>query len=313
MNELQEIRQSNIQAPKVNKFLMQEWINFLDVKPKTAQTYTRNIRPFVSFLRERGIVAPQREDVISYREELKADGKKPATIQAYITAVKLFFQWTETEGRYPNIAKKIKGAKLRSEHKKDPLTVGQVNRVLNAIDRKTNVGKRDYAILTLMITAGLRTIEVIRANVEDLRTVSGYTALFLQGKGRDDKSEHIKVTVEVEEAIREYLTTRGSTQDNSPLFASEANRNKGDRLTTRSVSRIVKEAFKAVNLDSNRLTAHSLRHTTATLNLINGGTVEETQQLLRHSNINTTMIYNHALSRAQNNSEARIAHAIFRA
>ena len=64
-------------------------------------------------------------------------------------------------------------------------------------------------------------------------------------------------------------------------------------------------------LESDRLTAHSLRHTAATLNLLNGGTVEETQQLLDHKNINTTLIYSHALERAKNNSEQRIAKAIF--
>jgi integrase/recombinase XerC len=81
-------------------------------------------------------------------------------------------------------------------------------------------------------------------------------------------------------------------------------------MTTRSISRIVKENMAGADLISDRLTAHSLRHTTATLNLLNGGTPEETRQLLRHANINTTMIYRHALERANNNSESRIVKAI---
>ena len=82
-------------------------------------------------------------------------------------------------------------------------------------------------------------------------------------------------------------------------------------MTTRSISRIVKQRLEGVGLTSDRLTAHSLRHTAATLNLLNGATIEETQQLLGHSNINTTLIYAHALERAANNSENRIAGAIF--
>lgn len=82
-------------------------------------------------------------------------------------------------------------------------------------------------------------------------------------------------------------------------------------MTTRSVSRVAKESFIAVGLDSDRLTGHSLRHTAATLNLLNGGSLEETCQLLGHTNINTTRIYAHALERANNNSEARISKAIF--
>ena len=82
-------------------------------------------------------------------------------------------------------------------------------------------------------------------------------------------------------------------------------------MTTRSISRIVKTALVSAGLDSDRLTAHSLRHTTATQNLLNGASLEETQQLLDHSRISTTMIYAHALDRARNNSEERIARALF--
>lgn len=82
-------------------------------------------------------------------------------------------------------------------------------------------------------------------------------------------------------------------------------------MTTRSVSRIAKQHMVDVGLNSERLTGHSLRHTAATLNLLNGATLEETKQLLGHSNINTTMIYAHALERSKNNSEKRIAKAIF--
>ena len=82
-------------------------------------------------------------------------------------------------------------------------------------------------------------------------------------------------------------------------------------MTTRSISRIAKNSLISADLNRERLTAHSLRHTTATLNLMNGATLEETQQLLRHSNINTTLIYVHSLERAKNESENRIANVLF--
>jgi integrase/recombinase XerC len=82
-------------------------------------------------------------------------------------------------------------------------------------------------------------------------------------------------------------------------------------LYTESISRIIKTHFRNVGMNSDRLTAHSLRHTAATLNLLNGGTLEETRQMMRHTSINTTMIYNHAIERAKNNSEKRTAFAIF--
>lgn len=73
----------------------------------------------------------------------------------------------------------------------------------------------------------------------------------------------------------------------------------------------MKTRLKQSGFNSERLTAHSLRHTAGTLNLLNGGTLEETQQLLRHNNINTTMIYLHHLEQANNQSEERITNSIF--
>ena len=290
--------------------LFSRWISFVDAKPKTVETYTRAIKQFMYYIADNGITNPQRADIIAYRDSLK-ETHKPSTVQTYLIAVKQFFRWTEQEGLYPNIADHVKGAKLESGFKKDYLTSKQVGKLLTTIDRSTLKGKRDYAILALMVTTGLRTIEVSRANIEDLRTVGDFQALFVQGKGKEERTDYVKVEGPVEDAIRAYLTARGKAEGKDPLFTSIAHRNAGERMTTRSISRIAKENMIEADLNSDRLTAHSLRHTTATLNLLNGGTPEETRQLLRHSNINTTLIYSHALERAKNNSEARVAKAIF--
>jgi integrase/recombinase XerC len=287
------------------------WESFIEGSPQTVQTYSRAVRQFLRYLQEREISQPTKDDVKAFREELRATGHKPTTVQNYIMAVKQFFKWTAEAGLYPNIAEHVKGAKLDTEHKKDALTPRQIQAILAGIDRETLQGKRDFAIVALMTTAGLRAIEVVRANIEDMRTVADFTALYLQGKGHEEKSQYVKLAPQVEDAIRDYLQARGRAGESDPLFVPAGNKNAGGRLTTRSVSRIVKDHMRAAGLDSSRLTAHSLRHTCATLNLLNGGSVEETQQLLRHRNINTTLIYSHALERAQNNSETRIAAAIF--
>lgn len=290
--------------------LFSRWISFLDAKDKTVETYTRSIRQFMNYLQTNGITQPTRDDVISYRDSLREE-HKATTVQSYLMAVKQFFRWTDQEGIYPNIADHVKGAKIETGFKKDYLTSKQVGKLLGKVDCTTLKGLRDYAIIALMVTTGMRAIEVERANIEDMRTVADFVALFIQGKGRDEKTEYVKVEPPVEDAIRAYLKARGKTEGKDPLFASIANRNDGERMTTRSISRIVKESMIEADLNSDRLTAHSLRHTAATLNLLNGGTPEETRQLLRHANINTTLIYSHALERAKNESEARVAKAIF--
>lgn len=291
--------------------MLEDFRNYLDVKPATVRNYTKSINIFLQFLYNKGISAPIRDDVIQFREQLKLEGKKASTIQNYIIGVRQFFKYLEGKGYYKDIAKDVKGVKVSNKHKKDYLTAEQVNHVLDRMERDSATGKRNYAIFVLMVTSGLRTIEVSRANIEDMNTVGSSAVLYIQGKGRDDKAEYVKVASTVKRAIRDYLATRNDVEAGAPLFASHSNNSKGNHLSTRSISGIIKTALRNADLDSDRLTAHSLRHTTATLNLLAGGSLEETQQTLRHQNIATTMIYNHALERAANNSEERVAGAIF--
>ena len=95
-------------------------------------------------------------------------------------------------------------------------------------------------------------------------------------------------------------------KDSSPLFISHSDRNYGERLTTRSISRIVKDRLQASGLDDRRLTAHSLRHTAVTFSLIGGASIQEAQTLARHSDINTTLIYAHNLERIAKAPELKI-------
>lgn len=312
MGELIRVEAGAVQAQRIlSEELSLSFTAFIDAKPKTAETYKRALRQMFSYFRENGITQPQREDIISYRESLRASGHKPTTIQNYITATRLFFQWTAQEHIYPNIAEHVKGAKLDREHKKDYLTSRQVKTLLNDIDRSTPQGIRDYAIIALMITGGLRTVEVARADMADLRALGDDTVLYIQGKGRDEKTEYIKLSAPVEAAIRDYLKLRGDAEPSAPLFASMSNNSKGERMTTRSISRIAKDSMIEAGYNSERLTAHSLRHTAVTLSLLAGKELEEVQQFARHANIATTLIYSHALDKAKNGCSEAISQAIF--
>ena len=290
--------------------LFDRFLAYLDTAPKTVETYTRALRQLFNYFYLNGIRKPQREDLIAFREELKASGHKPTTVQNYITAARIFFGWTAQEGLYPNIADHLKGAKLDREHKKDYLTSGQVKEILASVDTSTEQGLRDYAVLFLMVTGGLRTIEVSRANIEDIRNAGDNTVLYVQGKGREEKSEYIKLSAPAEKAIRAYLKARGEKDGKAPLFSSTSNNNRGERLTTRTVSGIVKSRLQKAGYDSERLTAHSLRHTAVTLSLLAGRDIAEVQQFARHANIATTMIYNHALDKAKNGCSEAITAAI---
>lgn len=297
-------------AQIITNDLFTRFIDYLDASPKTIETYSRAIKQFMRYINEKGIARPAREDVIAFREDLR-EAHKPSTVQNYITAVRLFFQWTEQEGLYPNIAQHVKGAALTKEHKKDYLTSGQVKQILKGIDRATPQGRRDYAIFALMVTGGLRDIEINRANIEDLRTLGDSTVLYIQGKGRQERAEYVKVPAPVEKAIRDSLRDREDAQAGDPLFISMSNNSTGGRISTRSISGIVKRCMINAGYNSDRLTAHSLRHTAVTLSLLGGNSLQEVQQFARHSNISTTQIYAHNLERAKNKCENTIAKAIF--
>lgn len=301
----------NLECQEVGAELFNRFIAYLDATPKTIETYTKALRQLFRYLSLNGIRQPQREDIIAYREDLRASGHKPTTIQNYINAAKLFFRWTGQEGLYPDIASHLKGAKLDREHKKDYLTSGQIKEILASIERNSLQGLRDYAILVLMVTGGLRDIEVSRADIGDLRAVGENTVLYVQGKGKQEKTEYVKISFPVEKAIRAYLKAKGAAGEDEPLFTSLSNNSKGKRLSTRSISGIVKNRFQQAGYNSERLTAHSLRHTAVTLSLLAGKDITEVQQFARHANITTTMIYNHSLDKAKNSCSEAITQAIF--
>ena len=291
--------------------LFQQFIIFIDATPNTVRTYRGSLKQWFLYLRQNQIGHPDSETVRQYRQELQNSGKKPTTVKNYIIAVKRFFEWTEEAGFYPNIAKYIKSGHLSKNFKKDYLTSSQAKKILDEIDRSTLKGKRDYAMLVTMLTMGLRTIEITRANIEDIRTKGNTTVLYVQGKGHDEKDDLIRMPQHVESAIRDYLSVRQTKDLSEPLFISTSNHNANGRMTTRSIRRIVKTAFIAAGFDSPRLTAHSTRHTAATLSLLNGATLQQTQELLRHRNIGTTEIYAHNIDATTNPAANDVEAAIF--
>lgn len=311
MTEALQVRSSELAArQQLTAEIYNDYINFLDTSEKTAQTYTRAIRQFFKYCNERGIDRPERADVLAFRDSLKATGHKATTIQSYITAVRLFFQWTSTAGLYPDIAQHVKGQKITRSHKKDALTSTQIKAVLAGIERETVQGKRDFAMLFLMTTGGLRTVEINRANIEDLRPLGDDMVLYVQGKGHTQKDDFVKVPAPVEKAIRDYLRERGEHDPAAPLFASLSRNSYGQRMTTRSVSGVVKKHLQAAGYDSDRLTAHSLRHTAVTLALLDGQELAQVKEFARHADISTTMIYNHAIDKAKNSCGESVLNAI---
>ncbi|HOI25045.1 MAG TPA: tyrosine-type recombinase/integrase [Caldisericia bacterium] len=288
--------------------LILRFISALDLKETSKYTYQRELKPFSEWVVKNRVKQPIRDDILQYKAFLEKQGLSPLTISSYIVVVRRFFEWMESEKIYPNIARGVKGMKRNRGFRKDPLTLNQIQKLLQHMERESYQGLRDFAIINLLIRTGLRTIELVRSNVGDIRQESGQSVLWVQGKGRDSKDEFVVLTDQTLLPIQEYLKKCRSKRlrETDPLFSSISDRNSGMRLTTRSISRIVKDNLRRIGIDNLRLTAHSLRHTAITLALQGGASLQEAQALGRHANINTTMIYAHNINRVSNAPEHKI-------
>lgn len=275
----------------------------LDVKDRTRETYGKALKHFMSWIQDQGVIRPRREDILAYRAALVEEGKSSYTVNAYITAVRRFFSYLEAEGIYPNIAKGVKGPKKPKGFNKEALTAAQARRLLDIIAEDGIRSLRDYAVINLMLRTGLRDIEVVRADVGDIGQEAGELVLRVHGKGRDSKDNFVLLTPETYGPVADYLAARGNPGKEEALFVAHGNRNAGGRLSTRSVSRLIGERLSQAGLKSERITAHSLRHTAATLALLGGADLLSVRDMLRHSDINTTLIYAHNLKRVSAGAE----------
>ena len=284
-----------------------EWLGDIDVAEVTKRSYRCGLRSLEEYAIENGldVDALETSDIVAFKKELLTR-LSPGTVSTYLKGVKSFYKWADSDG-FPDVASKVKGAPLSRDFKKDTLTREQAKRLLAEANGESEQERRDYAILSLMLRTGLRDIEVVRADVGDIKPHSGVMVLFVHGKGRSGKDDFVVLADALLTDINRYLDARGHCSPTDPLFASTSNRNKGGRLTTRSVSGIVKQALRNIGLDTERYTAHSLRHTSVTYALMAGATLEETQKMARHADISTTMVYAQHVDRVRSNAEARVS------
>ena len=281
-------------APTVSEDLLNRWFAYLDVAPKSLETYRTNIRPFVRFLAANGITHPTRMDIIAYRDSLVAAGRKPTTVSSCLLVVRLLFGWLESEGVCTNVS------------------ADATARILAAIDTTNEPGARDYALISLLACCGLRAKEAASADVADLRTEAGDLILNVLGKYRSDKTDFVRVPGRVQAAIGRYLSFRPDRKPTDPLFVCTSNHGRGTRLSAQAVSVIAKSRMRAVGIDDPKLTCHSFRHGAATIALLQGCELEQASKFLRHLSLNTTMLYNHSIDGHHNPCAIAIESAIFK-
>ena len=334
------------QAQPLQASLYSRFVEYIDRSDKTTQTYLSNLKQFFAWLKYRGITQPRREDILAFRdwlqtehEGIRLDPNSPAgwsrrgdlitcspnTTAQYLRTVRQFFTWTSSEGYYPDIAANIHGPRIRHDiHRKDALTSAEVLTIEHSIldkgrermsaakdpEQAAEQALRLYCIFLLAVNAGLRCIELSRAKVRDLQKRGGQAYLLVWGKGHTEPDARKPLAPEVYEQLRDYLKVREAPAGpDMPLFTATGNRSRGRRLDPRTISTMIKQALREAGYDSDRLTAHSLRHTAGTAVQEITGNLYQTQLYMRHSNPATTEIYLHNRS---DQEQGDIAAALYR-
>ncbi|MDE3056890.1 MAG: tyrosine-type recombinase/integrase [Bacteroidota bacterium] len=264
-------------------------------KPETKGTYERALREFFRWHPGDNHFQFRIQDVERYKKYLSSKKKlSEVSVSTYLTALRQFCAYLVRIGiLQDNPAKVVKGNKRPQKHSREIISQEGLALLLNSIDRSDERGVRDYAIVKAMIGCGFSEIELIRADIDDVKIYSHAMVLFVQGKGKDAK-EGVVLPEEVKDALQSYLAFRSEADGSDPLFMSAGNRTRGKRMTTRGIRQRVTMYLERAGIKNGkvrRITPFSLRHTAASLMATSGATVEELQSRFRIGSAATAMLY----------------------
>lgn len=280
----------------------------------------------------------------TYREDLARNRRAPATIRAYLTALRRYLDWCVSEGFLrENPANNVRRPAIRNDrHRRHPLKLTNVQNILHVLLKHTDQDGpldltrpeivewathasiktlRNLAITYTMLKTGIRAIELVRANVGDIQETPNGTVLVIQGKGRDEKDNFVVLRPEVLDVLNWYLAQRlrqhAQTLDPiAPLFtvlthyrykASTQKQHHDDgRIQDRQIRRIILKLFKQAKVKTKLITGHSLRHTAATFAIQGRAPLTGVQSMLRSKTAKPATIYLQTSNRFQEGGEQYI-------
>jgi len=272
--------------------LTRNFINSLNRRPTTKDTYRKALIEFSKWLGDTSPLGLNSGDIQRYKDYITSKNLSSSSVSAYLTAVRRFYDHLENLGKIKeNPAKKVKGGARPKRHSTKAITEADVKRLFESIDRSSPLGLRDSAILNLMVRCGLSEIEIVRADVGDIKTRGKQKIIYVQGKNKDSKDAYVVLPPEARTELERYLQDRAESDNNEPLFWGIGNRAIKDRISTRAIRSRVTHYFEKLGLKQKGITPYSLRHTAAMLAIESGATVSEVMQMLRIKTVSTALVY----------------------
>ena len=272
--------------------LITDFIGSLNRRQTTKDTYRKALREFSKWLGESSPIGLKSGDIQRYKDYILSKKLSPTSMSAYLTAVRRFYDYLLSTGKiHENPAKSVKGSGRPQRHLTNPISREDVEKLLRSVELDSPVGLRDMAILSLMARAGLSEIEIVRANLGDLKTRADKTVIYVQGKNRDKKDEYVSISPAVQDALDKYLEQRGSSDADEPLFWGIGNRAIRERITTRGIRARINHYFERAGIKKEGIKPVSLRHTAAILAIEEGATVSEIKRMLRLKTTESALQY----------------------
>lgn len=269
--------------------------------PSSKRIYLNDTKYFAEWMKQQRLTPSMmsRSDIIAYRLHLAESKYAKTTKQRmFRVAIRLMNEQYIAGLIKDKITEGVKGFTTDGdETTHTALSKAQAKDMLESIDRSTKQGKRDYALVLMLMKTGLRRAELVALNRVDIKMMDGHhVAVIEHGKG--DKRRIVKLRVDVYRALQTYLEARGN--EGEALFVSFR---RGDhptnrRMTDKAVELLVKK-YAPVGTE---LSPHGLRATFATLALEAEASLHQVQYALGHADPRTTERYQRRKLNLDNNA-----------
>jgi integrase/recombinase XerC len=266
------------------------------VSDNTIKSYRSDLAQFTRFLstewgRSEDNVSFDRVDPLTLRSflaHLHQQGTARSSIARKLAALRSFFRHMVREGKLTKNPTRLVSTPRLDKKIPARLEVKEVSRFLDGPDLSTPLGRRDRALLELIYATGLRVGELVGLD----RTMVDRDEMLVRVLGKGGKERIVPFGEPAAEALECYLKDRAVLVRRGPGTDALFLNARGDRLTARSVHRMVRKYLNQAALHSG-LSPHSLRHAFATHLLERGADLRSIQELLGHSSLSTTQKYTH--------------------
>lgn len=255
----------------------------------TKTQYKTEIEFFYDFLKEKKIEDLSQVKTLHidlYQSFLTQKGNGTSTRAKKMSILKSFFKYLHSReyiDRNPTEALDPIKIKDVDKKKRETLTVDEALKLIDKTTKNSipSLKTRNRLILLTFVLCGLRVSELCQLKVTDVDIKE--KTIYIRGKG--GKIREVPLFDEMIPELKEFLKTR--KHQSEFLFTKKHN---GEPLVPRTVYALIKDHVKKANIKKN-IGCHSLRRTSATIQLQSGNNIRFIQQNLGHSNIGTTMLY----------------------